>query len=313
MDMTSMAKTLVVMTKEYNKGLKKKSMFNQGKNERDDRGDRRGYGGYEKRGYGREEFGDQREQEKRGDERRQAGQRCRLFQEKKAEYYTQSSLMVEQDNLVIDESSDEGDTNALFCGMADFNSSEVESELENKLAFYEQETRLLTQEKDKLYDEKKSLVAEHISKKKYLKEKDALLDKALKSKIKELKDKSDKLNVVSLKNFFQKEREVIHQDLLDRDLLTRKYQDAQKVHEKVNSQVGRRGIGFTDIDPYTGNKRNKSLANIFCPGKFLKPSLPNLTSTFKRRRTSDGPYERNPRVTTSVWYENSDLSSSPSV
>ncbi|KAI3667081.1 hypothetical protein L6452_42125 [Arctium lappa] len=169
------------------------------------------------------------------------------------------------------------------------------SEIEKKLAFFERETKLLTQEKDKLYLERKSLVSEHIVEKKGLKEKISKLDKALKDKVKELKkSESDRLNAISLKNFLQKEREVLHQDLFDRDILIKRYQDAQKVHEKVNTQIGRRGIGFDDIDPYTGNKRNKSLANIFCPGQFLKPSLPNLLSTFKRRKTSEGTHLRKP-------------------
>ncbi|KAI3701962.1 hypothetical protein L6452_27482 [Arctium lappa] len=128
-----------------------------------------------------------------------------------------------------------------------------------------------------------------------LKEKISKLDKTLKDKVKELKNsESGRLNVVSLKKFFQKEREVLYQDLFDRDLQIKRYQDAQKVHEKVNTQISRRGLGFEDTDPYTGNKRNKSLSSIFCPGQFLKPCVPNLLSTFKRRITSEGPHLRKP-------------------
>ncbi|KAI3692681.1 hypothetical protein L6452_32502 [Arctium lappa] len=232
------------------------------------------------------------------------------FYKKKAEYYTQRSLMAEQQNLETDESSDEGDNNALFCGMTEVHSSDDKSELDKKLSFFERETRLLTQEKDKLYLERKSLVSEHIVEKKGLKEKKFKLDQTLKDKVKELKNsESDRLNAISLKYFFQKEREVLHQDFFNRDLLIKRYEDAQKVHEKVNTQIGRRGIGFDDIDPYTGNKRNKSLANIFCPGQFLKPSLPNLLSTFKRRITSEGPHLRKPLQMLNVWYENNDLPS----
>ncbi|KAI3758655.1 hypothetical protein L6452_06224 [Arctium lappa] len=115
------------------------------------------------------------------------------FYKKKAEYYTQRSLMAEQENLVTDESSDE-ENNALFCGMAEVHSSGNESEvstsnswnsdfenklleiqndllaskntcsdLEKKLAFFERENRLLTEEKNKLYLENKTLTSEHIS------------------------------------------------------------------------------------------------------------------------------------------------------
>ena len=64
------------------------------------------------------------------------------------------------------------------------------------------------------------------------------------------------------------------------------------------------------MGPYSGNKRNKTLANILCPGKFMKSGFPNLTSTFKRRRTSEGPHLRNPLMMTYVRYENSTMSSS---
>ncbi|KAI3715212.1 hypothetical protein L6452_22184 [Arctium lappa] len=166
-------------------------------------------------------------------------------------------------------------------------------------------------EKDKLYLENKTLTSEHTSIKKGFKEKISNLDKALKEKVKELKKcESDHLNAISLKNFFQKEREALHRDLFDRDLKIKKYQDAQKITEKVNTQIGRRGIGFDDVDPYTGNKRNKSFVNIFCVGKSLKPSLPNLLSTFKRRKTSEEPHLRNPLLMVDTWYENNNLPSS---
>ncbi|KAI3758666.1 hypothetical protein L6452_06237 [Arctium lappa] len=263
------------------------------------------------------------------------------FYKKKAEYYTQKFLMAEQENLVTDESSDE-ENNALFCGMAEVHSSDNESEvstsnscnsdfenklleiqndllaykhtcsdLEKKLAFFERETRLLTEDKDKLYLQNKTLTSEHISTKRDFKDKITNLDRALKEKVKELKKcESDRLNAISLKNFFQKEREALHRDLFDRDLKIKRYQDAQKVTEKVNTQIGRRGIGFDDVDPYTGNKRNKSLANIFCVGKSLKPSLPNLLSTFKRRKTSEEPHLKNPLLMVDTWYENNNLPSS---
>ncbi|KAI3770174.1 hypothetical protein L6452_01297 [Arctium lappa] len=291
-DMAALAKTLTLMTRQFNCGLKKPEY--RGREERDDRS--RGYG--EARRQEREKSGEPRQEERNGqrsdDRAGQFAAECRssankgkptrdaAFYKKKAEYYTQRSLMVEQENLVTDESSDEEDT-ALFCGMAEVHSSNNESEvstsnscnsdfenklleiqndllaykntcsdLEKKLSFFERETRLLIEEKDKLYLENKFLISEHISTKKGFKEKITNLDKALKDK------------------------------------------DAQKVHEKVKAKIGRRGLGFEDIDPYTGNKRNKSLSNIFCPGKFLKPSLPNLLSTFMRRRTSEGPHLRKP-------------------
>ncbi|KAI3665056.1 hypothetical protein L6452_43673 [Arctium lappa] len=339
-DMDALAKTLALMTRQFNRGLKKSQ----------------------------KEFKEQRQEEKRSGQRPdgRSGDRapkqtegcfkcgkpdhfaaeCRssankgkptrdaAFYKKKAEYYTQSSLMAEQQDLETDESSDEGDNNTLFCGMAEVHSSDNKSEvstsnsydsdsenkllrlqneflayktmcseLEKKLAFFERETKLLTQEKDNLYQERKTLVSEHIGEKNGLKEKISKLEKTLKDKVKDLKNsESDRLNAISLKNFFQKEREVIHQDLFDRDLQIKRYQDAQKVHEKVNTQIDRRGLGFEDIDHFTGNKRNKSLSSLFCPGQFLKPSLPSLLSTFKRRRTSEGPHLRKPLQIANVCY-----------
>ncbi|KAI3667097.1 hypothetical protein L6452_42142 [Arctium lappa] len=58
MDMDSMAKTLALMTKEYNRGLRKKPMFNRGKDERDDK---RGYGEHDQRKFGREEHEEKRD------------------------------------------------------------------------------------------------------------------------------------------------------------------------------------------------------------------------------------------------------------
>ncbi|KAI3746818.1 hypothetical protein L6452_09259 [Arctium lappa] len=202
------------MTEDVQKKKKKKKVAYKGRDKRDDRG--RGYG--ELRKFVREEHGEHRQDERGGDERRGGkkmdDRECRsnankgkpvreaTFFKKKAEYYTQRSLMAEQEYLLTDESSDEGDNNALFCGMTKVNTSDGDSEvstsdsssndfekklfelqnnflsckntcleLEKKLAFFKRESRLLTQEKDKLYLEKKSLVSEHISEKNVLKEK----------------------------------------------------------------------------------------------------------------------------------------------
>ncbi|KAI3685588.1 hypothetical protein L6452_34837 [Arctium lappa] len=342
-DMAALTKTLALMTRQFNRGLKKKPEY-RGREERDDRSRR-----YDDRGG--DKFPKQTEgcfkcgkpghfaAECRSSANKGKPTRDVAFYKKKAEYYTQRSLMAEQENLETDESSDED--NALFWGMVEVHSSDNESEVstsnscnsdfENKLleiqndllaykntcsdfkkilAFFERETRLLTEE-DKLYLENKTLTSERTSIKKGFKEKISNLDKALKEKVKEIKKcESDCLNAIYLKNFFQKEREALHRDLFDRDLKIKKYQDAQKVTEKVNTQIGRRGIGFDDVDPYTGNKRNKSLANIFCVGKSLKPSLPNLLSTFKRRKTSKEPHLWNPLLMVDTWYENNNLPSS---
>ncbi|KAI3701961.1 hypothetical protein L6452_27481 [Arctium lappa] len=63
-DMTALAKTLALMTRQFNRGLKKKTEYRR----REDRDERsRGFG--EVRKYGREEFEEQRQEEKRSGQR----------------------------------------------------------------------------------------------------------------------------------------------------------------------------------------------------------------------------------------------------
>ncbi|KAI3666990.1 hypothetical protein L6452_42031 [Arctium lappa] len=153
-DMSALAKTLALMTRQFNRGLKKKPEY-KGREERDDRS--RGYGEAK-----RKEWSEEPRQEERNGQKSdgRAGDKfpkqtegcfkcgkpghyaaeCRssantgkptrdaAFFKKKAEYYTQKSLMAEQENLVTDESSDE-ENNALFCGMAEVHSSDNESEM----------------------------------------------------------------------------------------------------------------------------------------------------------------------------------------
>ena len=39
----------------------------------------------------------------------------------------------------------------------------------------------------------------------------------------------EKCNITSVKEFFQKEREFLHQDVLDRELKIKKFQEAQNI------------------------------------------------------------------------------------
>ena len=178
--------------------------------------------------------------------------------------------MDEKDNLMTDESSEEEANRALFCGMASVDSSESDCEvlfisylanlkacvinstrvlpllildLEKQLAFYESETRLLTEENDKLFKEQTSLFESFRFEKKTLNEKIASLEKSLKDKTAEVRDiMHENSNDVSLTKFFKKEREFLHQDLLDRELKIRKFQDAPNVYNRIRVEQKRTWI-----------------------------------------------------------------------
>jgi hypothetical protein len=187
------------------------------------------------------------------------------------------------------------------------------SELLKKLVFYERENKLLTEEKDKFYQEYISSFDIFKKERNSLNEKITLLEKSLKDKISEIKNiQHEKSNAVSLTNFFQKEREFLHQDLLDRELKIRKFQDAQNVYNRIRVNMNRRGLGFSKFDNKPGFKTNNTLNNTFCSGKIEKPKLPFLTSTFKRRKTSGIANPRRTLQMTNVRFDDYVESFSPS-
>ena len=74
------------------------------------------------------------------------------------------------------------------------------------------------------------------------------MEKSLKDKTSDIrKILHEKSNVVSLTKFFQNEREFLHQDLLDRELKIRKFQDAQNVFNRIRVNMNRRGLGLSLI------------------------------------------------------------------
>jgi len=181
-------------------------------------------------------------------------QKYAAYYKKKAEYYTQRSLLAEKDDLQNDESSADEANNPSFYGMASIDSRESDQEVSTsynsykvesmfskldrkltsldsmhstllkKLAFYERENILLTEEKDKFYKEYTSSFEIFKKQRNTLNEKITLLEKSLKDKTSEIWNiLHEKSNVVSLTNFFQKERQFLHQDLLHRELKIRKF------------------------------------------------------------------------------------------
>ena len=90
----------------------------------------------------------------------------------------------------------------------------VHLDLLKKLAFYKRENNLLTKEKDKFYKEYTCSFEIFKKERNTLNEKITFLEKSLKDKTSEIRSiLHEKSNAVSLTNFFQKEREFLHQDL----------------------------------------------------------------------------------------------------
>ena len=139
------------------------------------------------------------------------------------------------------------------------------------------------------------------------------VEKDLKDKVNELKNlEHEKSNVVSVKEYFQKEREFLHQDILDRELKIRKFQDAQNVFKKIRVNLGRRGLGFSEFDNKPNLKTNKTLWNTFKSSKNLRSNIPNTKSIFKRRRLLADSNSRTPLIMTNVAFEDYIDSFSPS-
>ena len=122
----------------------------------------------------------------------------------------------------------------------------------------------------------------------------------------------EKSNAVSLTNFFQKEREFLHQHLLDRKLKIRKFQDAQNVYNRIRVNMNKRGLGFSEFDNKPVFKTNKTLKNTFCSGKIEKSKFPCLTSTLKIRKTYGITNPRRPLQMTNVRIDDYVESFSPS-
>jgi hypothetical protein len=370
--MKEMMKTLALITREYRRGYgdrgRRESSVRRNDSERNDRREKQ----------------DQRlpkkTEEQKGGDKKDGCYRCgkpghfaaecwstgpkapqkpvkdAAYFRKKAEYYSQKSLMAQADDLVTDESSDEEPQKGLFaaeddsdddmlCGMAkiesdssDTQASEVSTslmsesnelykeivdnlkschteydELKEKLFFYEREVSILTEEKDRFFKMSEKAQKDLLMVERTSKERVAKLEKELKNKVTELKKLDhEKSNAVSVKKKFQKEREFLHQDLLDRELKIRKFQDAQSVFERIRVNMGRRGLGFSEYDNKPGFKTKKTLQNTFHSSKNNKIKVSNKLATFKRRKISADSNTRTPLIMTNVSFQDYFKSFSPS-
>ncbi|KAJ9538939.1 hypothetical protein OSB04_031672 [Centaurea solstitialis] len=115
--------------------------------------------------------------------------------------------------------------------------------LKEKLSVCEKEMNTLTEERSRFFTMYEQTEANRIELYKSLKEKTIIFEKTLKEKNDEIKSlRNERTNALSVKEFFQTEREFLHRDLFDRELKIRKFQDAQNVFKKIRVNMGRREI-----------------------------------------------------------------------
>ncbi|KAI3667194.1 hypothetical protein L6452_42243 [Arctium lappa] len=163
---------------------------------------------------------------------------------------------------------------------------EKRKQLTKDLNFYKREKDLLESEKREISVEKSELEENQKQKEKSFLSKFKELEKVLKVKEEEVKrSEYERLNSIALSKFFQKEREILHQTLERKKLKIKKILDAQDVHIKINSQMDTQGLGFNELDPFTGLKKT-SLSSTFCKGKVQSSDCPSLDN-FKRIKTSE--------------------------
>ncbi|KAJ9546895.1 hypothetical protein OSB04_019438 [Centaurea solstitialis] len=132
--------------------------------------------------------------------------------------------------------------------------TQIMKKLKEKLSFYEKEINLLTEEKDKISKMYKEAQSNFVSLERSFKERFAKVENDLQNKVNELRKlEHEKSNVVSVKEYFQKEREFLHQDILGREIKIRKFQDAQNSFKKIRVNMSRRGLGFSESTYQTCN------------------------------------------------------------
>ncbi|KAJ9566532.1 hypothetical protein OSB04_002498 [Centaurea solstitialis] len=157
--------------------------------------------------------------------------------------------------------------------------------LEEKLSMCEKEMNILTEERTRFFNMYEQAEANRIELYKSLKAKTITLEKTLKEKDDGIKGlKNERTNALSVKEFFQTEREFLHRDLFDRELKIRKFQDAQ----------------------------NKSLQTTFKSTQNTRSYVPDSKSIFKRRKVLNKPESKTPLIFTNVALEDYIDSFSPS-
>ncbi|KAJ9552812.1 hypothetical protein OSB04_016857 [Centaurea solstitialis] len=250
---------------------------------------------------------------------------------RKADFYKRSELVTDesseedepQKGLIAFEDSEE---ETEFCGMAKGESEgvnkdpEVSSELKElyseivenidlhqeelnnlkeKLSVCKKEMNTLTEERTRFFTMYEQAEANRIE-----------LYKKKNDEIKNLRN--ERTNALSVKEFFQTERESLHRDLFDRELKIRKFQDAQNVFKKIRVNMGRRGLGFSECEHASSSNPRKSLQTIFRSAQNIRSHVPDSKSVFKRRKMLNKPESKTPLIFTNVAFEDYIDSFSPS-
>ncbi|KAJ9544869.1 hypothetical protein OSB04_024576 [Centaurea solstitialis] len=185
--------------------------------------------------------------------------------------------------------------------------------LKEKLSICEKEMNTLTEERSRFFTMYEQTEANRIELYKRLKEKTIIFEKSLKEKDDEIKRlKNERTNALSVKEFFQTEREFLHRDLFDRELKIRKFQDAQNVFKKIRVNMGRRGLGFSECEHKPSGNPKKSLQTIFISAQNIRSHVPDSKSIFKRRKILNKPESKTPLIFTNVAFEDYIDSFSPS-
>ncbi|KAI3702156.1 hypothetical protein L6452_27882 [Arctium lappa] len=136
-----------------------------------------------------------------------------------------------------------------------------------ELIFFKREKNLLESDKKEFFLEKTKLEETHKQKEKSFSEEIREIEKVLKGKEEEVKKSEyERLNSIALTKFFQKEREILHQSLDRKNLRIKSYVNAQGVFNKIKTQMDSQGLGFNELNSFTGLEKT-SLSSTFCMGK----------------------------------------------
>ncbi|KAJ9546881.1 hypothetical protein OSB04_019424 [Centaurea solstitialis] len=176
--------------------------------------------------------------------------------------------------------------------------------LKEKLSVCKKEMNTLTEERTRFFTMYEQTEANRIELYKSLKEKTTIFEKTLKEKNDEIKNlRNERTNALSVKEFFQTERESLHRDLFDKELKIRKFQDAQNVFKKIRVNMGRRGLGFFECEHASSSNPRKSLQTIFRSAQNIRSHEPDSKSVFKRRKMLNKPESKTPLIFTNVAFE----------